>query len=53
MCLMNTINREIFVVGIFSYLMLCAKINKNACATLTSIIRGRLYESYSTQKFIA
>ena len=54
---MHTVNREIFVVGIFSYSMLCAKIKRTKLKR-TRIInvnvhdKGRLYENYSTRKFI-
>ena len=55
---MYTVNREIFIVEIFSYSTLCTKIKRTKliCMRIININvhgKGRLYENYSTRKFIA
>ena len=55
---MYTVNWEIFVVEIFSHSTLCTKIKRTKliCMYIININvhgKGRLYENYSTRKFIA
>ena len=56
MCsILYTVNREIFVVKIFSDSMASVKIKrmKIICIINDNVVRGRLSENYLTRKFIA
>ena len=50
----TTVNREYFVVKIFSDSLACAKIkhSKYMCSIISNAVQGRLSEIYLARKFI-